>query len=258
MPKFTIRSRNNESSKIDAPNWSTAVGNLVGRLKVTTNTVNVNLSHDGTAEVWQDGEDELYHLDTDEGVLSEFDMPDVPTVDLWDAPVPGSGATAARQPKEDELSILFKQTDDLRRLASDALACEQALNFLLTHIPAESGSVLLAEGAHLRFTSVRGPHSEQLSGMTIPIDVGIAGAVATSGRSMLIREARKSPQHDHSIDQNIDHITRTLLAVPIQSNGTVLGVLELLNPFGDDTFLSWHQDLTKHAAGALAKRFLVD
>ena len=258
MPKFTIRSRNKESSNIEAASWSTAVGNLVGRLKASTNTVHVNLSHDGTAEVWQEGEDDLYHMDTDEVLSAEFEMPDVPTTELWDAPTPGSGAGQAKQPDEGELNELLQQTESLRFVATDALACEEALNFLLAHIPAESGSVLLAEGAHLRFTSVRGPCAAQLTGQTIPINGGIAGAVATSGRAVLVREARKSPQHDHSVDQDTNHITRTLLAVPIQLNGTVLGVLELLNPFGDDTFLVWHQELTKRAAAALAKRFLVD
>ena len=73
---------------------------------------------------------------------------------------------------------------------------------------------------------------------------------------MLVREARKSPQHNHSVDQHINHVTRTLLAVPIHTGGKVLGVLELLNPFGEDTFLPWHQNLTKNVAVALAGRFL--
>ena len=120
-------------------------------------------------------------MDTDEVLSAEFEMPDVPTTELWDAPTPGSGAGRAKQPEEEELNELLQHTESLRFVATDALACEEALNFLMTHIPAESGSVLLAEGAHLRFTSVRGPCADQLNGQTIPIDGGIAGAVAPVG-----------------------------------------------------------------------------
>ena len=71
-----------------------------------------------------------------------------------------------------------------------------------------------------------------------------------------MKEARRNPQHDASVDQNVNHITRTILAVPISDGRTIVGVLELLNPFGTDTFDSWHQQLAKGVARALGVRFL--
>ena len=256
MPKFRIRSSSNESSALEASDWSSAISKIMGRMPRGGGTVNIGLDEDGATEVWTDGDSERFVIDTDDGVGSAFEMPDVPTADLWDAPLPGSGAQIARVPDDVEQEVIDRQVTDLVSKGSDAAACGQALNLLLTHIPAESGSVLLAEGSHLRFTAVRGPHSKELEGTAIPIEKGIAGAVASSGRTILVKEARRNPHHDASVDQSVNHITRTILAVPIGVKGTVIGVLELLNPFGTDTFDGWHQDLTKQVAGALAGRFL--
>ena len=228
----------------------------MGKMSGASNTVNIGVDGDGATEIWADGESERYLLDTDDGVGSAFEISDVATTDLWDAPTPGSGAKTAREPNEVEAEAIGAEVARLRTVGSDASACGEALNLLLTYIPAESGSVLLAEGAHLRFTAVRGPHAEALQGSTIPIQKGIAGAVAAAGRAILVREARRNPQHDASVDQHVNHITRTMLAVPIAHGDTVVGVLELLNPFGGDTFDGWHQELTKTVALSLAMRFL--
>jgi len=255
MPKFRIRSTSTEPSNIEASDWSGAITKLMGRMTGSGSTVNVTLGEGGATEVWEDGREERFIIDTDDGIPSAFELSDVPTTDLWDAPIPGSGARDARKPDDNEVALISKSVSALREMPSDTDACEQALNLLLTHIPAESGSVLLAEGSHLRFTSVRGPHADALIGKTIPIDQGIAGAVATSGRSLLVQEARTNPHHNATVDQKINHITRTILAVPIQTQELTLGVLELLNPFGSDTFLPWHKALSRDVAAALAARF---
>ncbi len=256
MAKFTIRTENTEDSAIEAADWSGALSKLVGRFKRSGNTVHVNVSDSGATQVWDDESDMRFSLDMDNGPDTGFEMPEDPTTDLWDAPTPGSGAREASRPEPEAAQEMARAISALGSIQTDSGACETAMNLLLTHIPAESGSVLLAEGTHLRFTAVRGPHAEELIGTTIPIDKGIAGAVAKSGRALLVREARKNPEHDASVDHTINHVTRTLLAVPIEADGSVLGVLELLNPFGSDTFLRWHQDLAREVAETLAKRFL--
>jgi GAF domain-containing protein len=256
MPKFTIRSENTEAAAIEAADWPGALSKLLGRFTGSGNTVHVDVDDSGVAEVWDEQSNMRFMLDSDTGTGTGFELGDDPTTELWDAPTPGSGARTASQPDESVTMEMAQAVAAIVDATTDTGACEGAMNLLLTHIPAESGSVLLAEGPFLRFTSVRGPHAEHLVGTTIPIDKGIAGAVANSGRALLVREARQNPQYDSSVDHTINHVTRTLLAVPIEANGSVLGVLELLNPFGSNTFMRWHQEFARDVASALAQRFL--
>ena len=121
-------------------------------------------------------------------------------------------------------------------------------------IPAESGSILLVESSALRFVTVRGPKSDALSGMTISREHGIAGAVVSSGTALLVRSARDHAQHDHSVDAEVNHFTRTLLALPIQKRDQIIGVVELLNPFGSDTFTLAQQQLSTRIVSTLAER----
>jgi putative methionine-R-sulfoxide reductase with GAF domain len=256
MPKFTIRSENAEPAAIEAADWSGALSKLVGRFTGQGNTVHVDVNDKGATEIWDERSEMRFQMDSDTGTGTGFELTEDPTTDLWDAPNPGSGARTASTPNDAVSVEMANSAAALTAEQSDAGACETAMNLLLTHIPAESGSVLLAEGPYLRFISVRGPHAENLVGTTIPIDKGVAGTVANSGRALLVREARQNPQHDSSVDHTINHVTRTLLAVPIESNGSVLGVIELLNPFGSDTFMSWHQEFARDVANALGQRFL--
>ena len=92
------------------------------------------------------------------------------------------------------------------------------------------------------------------AGKTIALNHGIAGAVVSSGTALLVRSARDHAQHDHSVDAEMNHITRTLLALPIQKEGQVIGVVELLNPFGSDTFTLDQQQLSTRIVSALAGR----
>ena len=255
MPKFTIRSSEQDSDAFEAADWPTAISKLMGRFRRGGNTVHVDVNDTGAAEIWDEHSDMRFLVDMDNGPDTGFEMPDDPTADLWDAPTPGSGANNASEPDDDQSMVMRTAIAALTEAPTDAGACEDAMNLLLTHVPAESGSVLLAEGTLLRFTSVRGPHAADLVGTTIPIDKGIAGAVANSGRALLVREARHNPQYDASVDHAINHVTRTLLAVPLEADGNVVGVLELLNPFGADTFLPWHQHFARDVASSLARRF---
>ena len=236
MAKFNIESTDPkiDIKAIEAKTWSGALSKVLGRFKGSAHPVNMRVQSNGRAEVWTD-EDEAHltlELDPDTG----FEILDDPTTDLWDAPPPGSGAhqsqaAAAPDSSRAENGILAIQT-----APTEVAACDAALDLLMKLIPAESGSILLAESTALRFVTVRGPKADALTGKTISREHGIAGAVVNSGTALLVRSARSHAQHDHSVDTEVNHITRTLLALPIQKGEQTIGVVELLNPFGSDTF----------------------
>lgn len=255
MPKFSLNSSDpsDKTELLESHTWSGALSKALGRLKGNPQTtLTVEVSQDGHTELWADDTDHRLSFDTDPD--TSFEMAEDPTASLWDAPIPGSGAQVAREPSLVDRAKADLGFDAIEQSATEVEGCNVAMDMLMTHVPAESGSILLAEGTQLRFVCVRGPKAEALVGSSMSVDAGVAGVVAGSGRPLLVRGARHSAQHDSAIDRSLNHITHTLLAVPISADERVLGVLELLNPFGASTFTSAQQDLAKEVAQAIGKR----
>ena len=64
----------------------------------------------------------------------------------------------------------------------------------------------------------------------IPRGAGIAGAVAESGETLNIPDARADPRFDASIDRASGYTTRSLLCVPLRdAQGRVFGAAQMLN-----------------------------
>ena len=254
MAKFNVESTDPkiDLKAIEAKSWSGALSKVLGRFKSGSKPVNLRVNADGQTEVWSD-EDEAHltlELDPDTG----FEILDDPTTELWDAPPPGSGAREAQAAAAADADRADSEIGAIQSAETEVAACNEALNLLMKFVPAESGSILLVESTALRFITVRGPKSDALTGKTIALNHGIAGAVVSSGTALLVRSARDHAQHDHSVDAEMNHITRTLLALPIQKEGQVIGVVELLNPFGSDTFTLDQQQLSTRIVSALAGR----
>jgi signal transduction histidine kinase/CRP-like cAMP-binding protein len=73
----------------------------------------------------------------------------------------------------------------------------------------------------------------------LPVGVGIAGAVAKSGKAVTIADAYADPRFNPQIDQTTGYRTRTVLCMPMKNRERkIIGVLQLLNkaggPFNDE------------------------
>jgi HD-GYP domain-containing protein (c-di-GMP phosphodiesterase class II) len=88
--------------------------------------------------------------------------------------------------------------------------------------------------AELFFRVVRGRAAGEIRGLRVPVGEGIVGSVACSGEAELVNDVAADPRWrgDH---QDVFK-TRAILAVPLVAHGTVIGVLQLLNPVGRDRF----------------------
>jgi len=238
---------------IEASTWSGAVAKVLGFFKGQNRLIHVDVDQDGNADFW-DRETDV-HISFDADPDTGFELWDVPTTDLWDAPNPGSGAAGVQAANDDDRKRAQERINLIKKADSNLAACKTALDILMELVPAESGSILLAEGSFLRFVAVRGPKAASLEGQTIDIGKGVAGACVQSGNMVLVRHARNSAQHDSTIDASVDYLTRTLLALPMSNGRHVVGVVELLNPFGMDTFTWDQQKLAQDIAAQLAARF---
>mmetsp|Transcript_353 Transcript_353/g.844 ORF Transcript_353/g.844 Transcript_353/m.844 type:complete len:475 (+) Transcript_353:129-1553(+) len=63
----------------------------------------------------------------------------------------------------------------------------------------------------------------------IPMDKGIAGNVATTGKAKNIYDAYEDPQFNQAIDKKSGYRTKAILCMPIKSGDTVIGVIQLIN-----------------------------
>jgi GAF domain-containing protein len=174
-----------------------------------------------------------------------------------DAPDPGAVSFGAADDPATEarIALALAHAEAIATAPDDAGAAELALAALLRVVPAQSGAVLLLRGRdELEFVAAVGPHRNRLVGTRMPAALGIAGLAVRTGRSVRVRGAERHPAHYSGIDRLLHHHTRALLAAPIHREGAVVGALELLNPFGEQPFLEWHQDAAMLVAGRLGRR----
>jgi diguanylate cyclase (GGDEF)-like protein len=162
-----------------------------------------------------------------------------------------------RTPLEDSLL-------DITTAMSTETNTEALLNRILgearVFTRAEAGTILLIEGDQLKFAVIQndplatrygtGELRRRLQAMPLPLsEPSLATHVALTGGTLNLEDAYAShlvgPVFNRAVDDTTEYRTRSLLALPLQTNGgTVLGIMELVNarrapdviiPFGSET-----------------------
>ncbi len=105
-------------------------------------------------------------------------------------------------------------------------------------IPARSTALFLIdeEAEEFDFEVALGPESDQVRGMRVPLGHGIAGLVAVSGQPMAVSDAGTDPRQAADIAKSVGYAPGTILCVPLFYNEEVVGVLELLDREGAETY----------------------
>ncbi|MEM9540123.1 MAG: ATP-binding cassette domain-containing protein [Cyanobacteria bacterium P01_E01_bin.42] len=92
------------------------------------------------------------------------------------------------------------------------------------------------ENRKLWSKNARGKGGELIS-IEIPINAGIAGSVATTGKSVNIPDPYNDPRFNPQIDRDTGFLTRNLLCLPmLNENNEVFAVVQVLNKKGDLPF----------------------
>ncbi|MEC4802778.1 MAG: GAF domain-containing protein [Jaaginema sp. PMC 1079.18] len=104
-------------------------------------------------------------------------------------------------------------------------------------LKADRTIIFLVDSAKgLLWAKVNGDNSEPKD-LRIPINVGVSGYVAATGKSLNIPHAYQHPLFNPEIDERPGYSTKTLLCMPITSSrGQVVAVVQLLNKAGDMPF----------------------
>jgi two-component system NtrC family sensor kinase len=181
---------------------------------------------------------------------------------VWLAELFAAQATMALQNARihEEVQIRARERTALHR-AGQAIAATLDLDQVLQLVIAEVKSLVGAEGAtvllrdrdrgELYFAAAAGPGSEELLGLRLPGDAGVAGSVVRNARSVLVEDARRDPRFYDQVDAHTGMTTRSMVAVPLMIQEVAEGVVEAINK-ADGAFVERDREVLEVMAGSAA------
>ncbi len=159
---------------------------------------------------------------------------------------------SSNDPAETEhRSIAAEAVPDAARLlalveASRQIASEPELHGVFLQIVNQAAAVLRSDAASLQlldvdrnqlvFRAASLPQGRGLIGERFDANLGIAGEAIRKRRAIRVGNAPEHASFFPDIDAKTNSRTTSLLAVPLIHRDRVLGVLEVLNPVGRDSF----------------------
>lgn len=124
-------------------------------------------------------------------------------------------------------------------------------------IGAEGGAIWLFNETkgELVCEIAKGSTADQLMGVRLKPGVGVIGWVQANVKPTRIGDVRKDKRWTSRFDEEVDFVTRSLIAAPLEIRGESLGAISLVNKIGQDSFtdddLGLLIDLARNAAGAI-------
>jgi signal transduction histidine kinase len=123
---------------------------------------------------------------------------------------------------------------DLAREVNTARELPDLLNFIVITaaelLDSEASSLLLRKSDVLHFEVAFGKKGTEVKKLTVPLGAGIAGSVALSGKSTIVRKAdTEGSGIFKDIDKKSGFTTRNLLCVPLRVKERIIGVVEVMN-----------------------------
>ncbi|MBN1614301.1 MAG: GAF domain-containing protein [Deltaproteobacteria bacterium] len=145
--------------------------------------------------------------------------------------------------EKERLLLVFarrnQEMETLRQIGSALAASTFDMDKVLQHtmdmiqavMNVEAGSVLLLHGNELEFETVFNINVDvkKLKDVKITLGEGIAGYAAARGEPVISRNVKNSKHFSPAVDRITGFETRSILCVPLISQGRVLGVIEVLN-----------------------------
>jgi signal transduction histidine kinase len=147
---------------------------------------------------------------------------------------------SAERRKVRELDLLYTVERELAQATDATQLLDVALSRAIELSNAEAGAALLLdeERSELYFKKALGGAGDALLSTRVSISAGIAGRVAEDGIPRVVHDVESESPVARELAQRYGYHSRSLCAAPIQADGRILGVLELLNrrdgDFGDD------------------------
>ncbi|MBN2496087.1 MAG: GAF domain-containing protein, partial [Deltaproteobacteria bacterium] len=160
----------------------------------------------------------------------------------------------------DLLEEVFEISDKISETRRFEDALYLILDLAMEKVSTDSGSVFLADinSDDLVFGAARGPKASQVKGFKLKMGQGIVGFCAAEGIGLAVSDVTRDPRFYSTISQKVGYNTRSILCVPMQADGRVMGALELINKRAGNVFterdLGVASFLGQHLARYLASR----
>jgi diguanylate cyclase (GGDEF)-like protein len=132
--------------------------------------------------------------------------------------------------------------NEIGRTLTSTLEVREVLRIIMQKVSAllqpGNWSLLLIDDklGDLYFEIAVGEGAEKLKPMRLAMGEGIAGWVAREGQPILVEDVQRDRRFVARFDEATGRATHSVVAVPLRSKGTVLGVIELVNPAGTRPF----------------------
>jgi signal transduction protein with GAF and PtsI domain len=137
---------------------------------------------------------------------------------------------------------ILRSTVRLARLSFDAAAASVCLYDHVTQ--------------SLVFEASSGPDEDRLIGAAVPSDTGIVGWVANTGEPLVVRGVAEDRRFNRDFAEQTGLVPDTIMAAPVEHDGEVLGVLEVLDPafesIGEISAIDLLTELANQSCAALA------
>lgn len=88
----------------------------------------------------------------------------------------------------------------------------------------------------LKFEVAYGAGNEDIVGMSIPLDAGIAGYVAMTGQPIALSDVQQDPRFDEEFAKSTGYVPQSILAMPLLLEDRVIGVMEVLDKIDAPSF----------------------
>ena len=134
--------------------------------------------------------------------------------------------------RDEQIRAIHRITAALGGIVRQQDLIREALVVSLDLVDAGAGSIILynEDRAKLIFTHVVGPTADQLLGMELDPDQGIAGAVFRSGELRISEDMTAEKDHDTNVGEKVHYVTTNMVTVPLKSvEGEPIGVMQVLN-----------------------------
>ncbi|HET9199530.1 MAG TPA: GAF domain-containing protein [Dehalococcoidia bacterium] len=110
---------------------------------------------------------------------------------------------------------LLRSIAEAARRIFDANACSLAL--------------LDEEQENVVFHVAAGYGEEQVRGLKVPVNQGIAGWVVTSGQPIAISDVSKDPRFARHVAESTGYVPKAIIAMPLETERGMIGVIEVLD-----------------------------
>jgi GAF domain-containing protein len=103
---------------------------------------------------------------------------------------------------------------------------------------AAASSIALVDEARqtLEFRVATGAGADQVVGMRIPIDEGIAGYVAQTGQPIAVSDVQRDARFARETADKTGYVPSSILAMPLVCDDRVIGVIEVLDKINAPSF----------------------